>query len=112
MPMYEYECSDHGVFELLKALAQYAEPACCPECDQRAERVLSAPRLSGLMRPGMIAHARNEQSRHEPRHARSIHDCAHPHHKQPEARPTQRREPAKPTLKKYTGVRPWVIEHG
>ncbi|MDB4973310.1 MAG: regulatory protein FmdB family [Myxococcaceae bacterium] len=112
MPMYEYECRDHGVFEVLKSLAQYAEPAACPECDLTAMRVLSTPRLSGLSRPDMIAHSHNERSRHEPRHAKSTHDCAHPHHKEARALAAHKGQPAKPTLKKYTGVRPWVIEHG
>jgi len=112
MPMYEYECDDHGAFEVLKSLSEYAEPTQCPDCGLEATRLLSAPRLSGLARPDMIAHARNERSRHEPRHAKTVHDRAHPHHAHAEAANARRGGPAQPVLKSYTGARPWVIEHG
>ncbi|MDB4987957.1 MAG: FmdB family transcriptional regulator [Myxococcaceae bacterium] len=110
--MYEYECREHGLFEVLKPLAEYADPTVCPECDGMASRVLSTPRLSGLSRPDMIAHARNEKSRHEPRHAKSLHDHAHPHHAHARAAAENKGPPPQPVLKRYTGARPWVIEHG
>ena len=112
MPVYEYQCDDHGVFEVLKSLAEYAEPAACPSCDVTATRLLSTPHLSGLARPNMIAHERNERSRHEPRRVKSTHDHAHPHHREARAIASAKGEPQKPVLKQYTGARPWVIEHG
>lgn len=98
MPVYEYECAEHGRFESLRALAEYAEPASCPTCESAAPRVLSTPHLSSLARGTMLAHERNEKSRHEPRHA------AHAHPPAPKS--------AAPALKSYRGARPWVIEHG
>jgi putative FmdB family regulatory protein len=113
MPMYEYECNDHGTFEVLKSLAQYAEPAECPVCDVVATRVLSTPHLSGLSRPDMIARDRNERSSHEPRRVTSTHDHHHPHHKEAKALASAKgNAPQQPVYKKYTGARPWVIEHG
>ena len=67
MPMYEYSCAKHGTFEALRAIEQRAAPARCPDCSARSKRVLSAPRLRGMERSTLIAHERNERSRHEPR---------------------------------------------
>lgn len=102
MPVYEYECTDHGVFEQLRALAESAEPGLCPRCESAAPRVLSVPRLSGMPRATRIAHERNERSRHEPRHT----------HGGVEQRAVGEKPAARPALTRYTGARPWVIEHG
>ncbi|HVZ31527.1 MAG TPA: zinc ribbon domain-containing protein [Polyangiaceae bacterium] len=104
MPVYEYECGDHGVFELLRSIAERAEPAPCPSCAREAPRVVSVPHLSGMARPNMIAHARNERSRHEPRHVHA----GHTHARAPAQAIPERR----PALQRSTGSRPWVLEHG
>lgn len=67
MPLYEYECVAHGVFELSRPMAEAALAAPCPECEAAAPRILSAPRLACLPAASMRAHDRNERSRHEPR---------------------------------------------
>jgi putative FmdB family regulatory protein len=105
MPVYEYECGDHGVFEHLRSLAESALPGICPSCEEEAPRVLSVPHLTGVPRATMVAHDRNEQSRHEPRHA---HNCGKP--RKPDRAASVPGE--RPALKRYTGARPWVIEHG
>ncbi len=107
MPVYEYECEEHGVFELLRPIAERAEPAPCPNCEQAAARVVSVPRLSGMSRPTLIAHERNERSRHEPRHVHTGH--AHGSHAHGSAAPSAPGQ--RPALKRYTGARPWVVEH-
>ncbi len=43
MPIYEYVCQDcDSKFEKLRPVSQSSESACCPGCDQDAERVLSS----------------------------------------------------------------------
>jgi putative FmdB family regulatory protein len=103
MPVYEYECTDHGVFEAMNPLARYSEPAPCPRCDVPSTRVISTPHLvSGSS--DFKARDRNERSRHEPRlvkreHAHGVNENT--------------RDPAgRPALRASHGSRPWALEHG
>ena len=97
MPMYEYQCHVHGVFEAVRPLQRAAEPEPCPGCGASAARILSAPRLAQVSASERIARDRNERSRHEPRVATS-------------KRPSPTRE--RPALQASHGSRPWVLEHG
>jgi putative FmdB family regulatory protein len=101
MPLYEYECTDHGVFETLRPLAEYAAPAPCPDCALPAGRVVSVPNLTSVPRSTRVARERNERSCHDPHH---VHSRADPRHPKGEPR-------AAPALRAYTGKRPWVMEH-
>jgi putative FmdB family regulatory protein len=67
MPLYEYECIEHGVFEAHRAMSDFASPGICPDCRHAAPRILSPPRLSCTGQSDRIARDRNERSRHEPR---------------------------------------------
>jgi putative FmdB family regulatory protein len=98
MPMYEYQCRAHGVFEAVRSLSEAAQPEPCPACGASAKRILSAPRLAQVGASERIARDRNEKSRHEPRLA------------SPERRPAPARE--RPPLQASHGSRPWVLEHG
>lgn len=102
MPVYEYECDRHGLFEVLRPMAESAQPAPCPDCEVLAARVLSAPQVAVLARPARIAHERNERSRHEPRVASLPERDTKKPPTHGETRPLQRAR----------GSRPWVIEHG
>jgi putative FmdB family regulatory protein len=105
MPVYEYECAKHGVFELLKSVAQVHEPGICPDCERPGRRLISVPTLSSMVRSEVIARDRNERSRYEPRIASSPGSCSH-------SGPCNHGRKAKPgQLKAYKGKRPWVIEH-
>lgn len=42
MPLYEYECPEHGKFEELVPMSQHREDNICPKCRQVAQRVMSA----------------------------------------------------------------------
>jgi putative FmdB family regulatory protein len=97
MPLYEYECSEHGVFELIRGISEARQGAPCPECASEAPRILSAPAVSSLSRATRVAHERNERSRHEPRVVRN------------EGPRTPERGP--PRLHQ-SGGRPWALEHG
>ncbi len=70
MPLYEYECSDCGVFSALGRISTSQEPAACPTCSAVSERIISAPQLAILGKPQRAAHERNEKSAHAPRSTR------------------------------------------
>jgi putative FmdB family regulatory protein len=99
MPLYEYECASHGVFELTRPMAEASLGASCPDCATPAPRILSAPRLACLPASQSKAHARNERSRHEPRRVE---------------RPARSAPPDAPPVRTKTvaaGGRPWAIGH-
>jgi len=95
MPLYEYECDSHGVFELQRPLQQASAPAPCPECCAAAPRILSASHVTSLARSEVKARDRNEKNRHEPRLAQRA---------APPADPAQ----IKPIS---SHGRPWAIGH-
>ena len=67
MPLYEYRCYEHGVFEINRPLSMATESAKCLVCGGEAKRVFSAPMLRSGSRTALLAamdHA--EKSRHEP----------------------------------------------
>ena len=103
MPVYEYECREHGLFELLNSLSQSRDPAPCPTCALPGARVLSAPHLCAMPRSALLARDRNERSRCDPRLSNTPDGCGQPARSSP-----QRPAP----LQAYHGRRPWVIEHG
>jgi putative FmdB family regulatory protein len=72
MPLYEYECSAHGVFELSRPMAEASLSAVCPDCGAGAPRILSAPGVPCLPAWRARAHDRNERSRHEPRRVERV----------------------------------------
>lgn len=102
MPIYEYECSQHGVFDELRPMSRSAEGAECPTCQSLAPRVLSATRTNLVPRSVSTAKSRNEKSQHAPEvraHGQNHHDHHHP-------------KPRAGQLQAYRGARPWVMEHG
>ena len=116
MPIYEYECEAHGVFELMREMAQARAGGACPECDESCPRILSVPRISALSKQTRVAIERNEKSQHEPRVAtRNKHGCGSGCHHGPTPNRLQIKTPAaeaKTPSRVYTGPRPWVVEHG
>jgi putative FmdB family regulatory protein len=42
MPAYEFYCEDHGIFEVVRKMADAGEPAECPQCHQSAQRLYYA----------------------------------------------------------------------
>lgn len=67
MPVYEYECSSHGSFELELPMRAASSIASCPGCGASSRRLLSVPNVSKLSTGNRHAHAINERSRSEPR---------------------------------------------
>jgi putative FmdB family regulatory protein len=111
MPLYEYQCEDCGPFEAFRAIAQASAPLACPSCSSPASRSWSAPRVRGMSSNNLKAAERNEKSRHAPHVCKSGGcGCSGRKRRAPQ-------EPAGNVLtrsrpQRYTGARPWVIEHG
>jgi putative FmdB family regulatory protein len=97
MPIYEYECSDHGEFEAERPMRLSAEPGECPVCQGAARRLLSTTRTRLLPRAASLARDRNEKSQHAPELRQSV-----------EPRPKGLR---KRPLQAGHG-RPWMLGHG
>lgn len=109
MPLYEYNCPDHGSFDEFRPSSHSNAPIACPSCGESAARVLTVPRTRVLDKGTRIGMERNEKSRHEPHVCKSSCGCGS---SKARSKPKGARgEPAKPKLQSYTGARPWVIEH-
>ena len=66
MATYEYQCNDHGLFEVTRALGTSPESLACPVCENEARRVFSKPMLS-FSNPALVAAIEHsEKSRDEP----------------------------------------------
>jgi putative FmdB family regulatory protein len=100
MPMYEYECKSHGVFEALRSIREAASPEACPDCGESARRILSAAHGCEVSRGERIARDRNERSSHEPKLVRGSGGSAYP------------KPGAAPALQASHSSRPWCLEHG
>ncbi len=98
MPIYEFECTDHGTFELSRPMALVREPAGCPECGAAAKRLLSAPSLATGSAVSRRVAAVHERSQHEPRIV-----------KREVPKPTG--EPAPRQVHSKHGGYPWAIGH-
>jgi putative FmdB family regulatory protein len=99
MPLYEYECRDHGIFELVRSMKDSADAADCPWCTCQAPRILSAPAVRQVERNTRVALERNERSSHEPSLLRRA------------SSPARDAPPAEAKFRSGTG-RPWALEHG
>jgi putative FmdB family regulatory protein len=97
--LYEYECREHGVFELTRSLQDSGRGGPCPWCGREAPRILSAPAVRQLARNTRVALERNERSCHEPRLVRRTTTAA-------------RDAPAGDRKFRSTSGRPWALEHG
>ena len=112
MPIYVYECEEHGHFESLRSFSESDEPMECPECGVVAKRVFTLPVLPILSKANRKVHETNEKAQHEPRFVKRSgfgHDHGHVHthtHSHEESSDNK-----KGALKSYGGPRPWVIEH-
>lgn len=105
MQIFEYECENHGGFELLRPSGLRRHPAPCPECGKLAQRVYgSMPNLRQIDRTKKENIERNIKSQFEPHICGA--DCGH---EAPGLTPPKFGE--KPKVQSYNGPRSWVIEH-
>ena len=110
MPLYEFACERHGVFEAIRPMDAWCEPCACPECGSDAPRVLlTAPHLASGDRGRMKAHGVNEAAADSPKrlstHGPGCSCCAGGKKK---ARATLTRPDGS---KSFPASRPWMISH-
>lgn len=68
MPVYEYWCDEHGVFEATQSISAYKQPSACPICGAAAARVLlTAPGLGVSDRASIRAHDVNARAADSPK---------------------------------------------
>ncbi|MGJ8676204.1 MAG: zinc ribbon domain-containing protein [Akkermansiaceae bacterium] len=106
MPLYDYQCNEHGVFEHFNPMSKSGEPCACPDCGVSSPRLISAPFFKLLSPVVRNAMERNEKSRQEPHVCRT--GCHHHTHK---SKPSPKNPDGTPALQSNKGSRPWVIEH-
>ncbi len=109
MPLYEYECPEHGVFEALRPMAEYQSPQACPECAMQSSRVITPVALGLMPAIARVAHQRNERSAHEPQSSRTSRhgagcSCCGGSKKRSNAVTTA-------SGKAFPTKRPWMISH-
>ncbi len=117
MPVYDYKCLQHGIFNELATIEDAQKPSACPQCGELSGRVIMfAPEFLDMNSETRNAHATNEKAQHAPefstanrrkedeQHARG---CGCDHHK-----------PSKSKLmytaqgdKFFPSMRPWMISH-
>ncbi|MCS0493787.1 zinc ribbon domain-containing protein [Ancylobacter sp. MQZ15Z-1] len=121
MPVYEYLCDECGDFTTLRPMSEYQAPQPCPDCGAMAPRVmLTAPHFSSVSRASLVAHATNEQARHEPmsvdgykakqeraRHGSGCSCCSGM-----KSRSKKSKTATSPNgAKSFPSARPWMISH-
>ena len=67
MPLYNYVCDRHGLFDAWQPMSQSGAPMACPSCGKDAARAISAPALATLDGATRKAHHVNERSADSPR---------------------------------------------
>ncbi len=68
MPLYDYKCHEHGVFQELATMAQGSEPCACPTCGTLSARIIRIPPEVLAMAPNQRnAMERNEEARDVPK---------------------------------------------
>lgn len=116
MPVYDYKCQEHGVFNDLATMADSDKPCACPSCGELSARIIRlAPTLFGMDSEKKHAHEVNEKNQHEPTHStseRRAHDHCHAH-----GCGSERKLSASKLLytaqgdKMFPSMRPWMISH-
>ena len=116
MPVYDYKCKEHGVFNELATFEESGNPQPCPICGELSARIIRlAPELFKLSPAERNAHETNERSSHEPiissqeqrehdDHHRKHCGCDHKKNKRTMLL-TARGE------KMFPSSRPWMISH-
>lgn len=118
MPLYDYKCTSHGVFQELVPLAAFDQPCACPQCGTLSPRViLFSPQFLAMAEERRKAFATNEKARHEPVFSnKEIREEAskHKHGKDCGCHSQQRKSNLLYTAdgsKVFPSMRPWMISH-
>jgi len=117
MPVYDYKCPEHGVFNELATMDDHANPVACHHCGVLSPRVIvMAPEILDMAPAKKQAIEKNIKARHEPEisdtdsraeNAEKLkHGCGCQHHK----RPSKLMYTAEGN-KMFPSMRPWMISH-
>ena len=116
MPVYDYKCRTHGIFNELATFAESQQPQACPECQAPSPRVICLPPEIFKM-PAELkkAHMTNEKAQHEPEFSsaeRRKSDHVHKHG----CGCSDKKVGLKLMYtaqgeKMFPGMRPWMISH-
>ncbi|BAZ43367.1 hypothetical protein NIES4102_03670 [Chondrocystis sp. NIES-4102] len=91
MPLYEYRCTPcETEFEAWRSLAEYNAPINCPQCDQVATKIFSAPNIN--LNSGSLSAIASKNS-------------------EPKLVKREAQQPAKPRYQSSTSNRPWMVSH-
>jgi putative FmdB family regulatory protein len=90
MPLYEYHCNPCGEFEAWRSLSEYNTPMNCPQCNQVASKIFSAPNVN-LNSGSLSKIARNS---YKPRLVKR-----------------ETKELTKPRYQSANTSRPWMVSH-
>ena len=109
MPLYEYWCEEHGVFEAIRPMSEFSRPAECPDCGHPSARLmLTPPRRGSTDRARMAAHETNERAADSPKrlaqHGPGCSCCGG-------GKPSRKTLHRPDGSKSFPSARPWMISH-
>lgn len=116
MPVYDYKCKEHGVFNELSTLAASEHPCACPVCGKLSARIIRLPpTIFEMPEARKKAHELNERNQHEPTCsslARRMEDDLHAKGCGCEQKPGQSKAIYTARGEKiFPSMRPWMISH-
>jgi len=117
MPVYDYKCTEHGLFYELASIDNHAEPMPCPECQSPSARIIIlSPGILDMPKEKKQAIDRNEAAKHEPQHStvdsreenadKLKHGCGCTHNKR-----SSKLMYTADGNKMFPSMRPWMISH-
>lgn len=116
MPVYDYKCQSHGVFNQLATLDHYDQPCACPQCGEMAPRViLFNPEFLDMNKERRGAFETNEKAQSEPiystettrQQSKADGGCGCSNHKKKGSRLMYTAQGDK----FFPSARPWMISH-
>jgi len=128
MPLYDYKCAQHGVFQELASMAEHDQPKPCPQCATLSARVIVLPpEIAQVIKEKREAMERNEKAREAPdvmtsaqyqeceeeKKERHLFDNRHKHSSNcgcGQKRKSNLMYTAEGN-KMFPGMRPWMISH-
>lgn len=115
MPVYDYKCSDHGIFYQLATMAESAKPANCPTCNKLSARIIClSPSALSMDEDKKHAHEVNEKSSCEPEFSNNARRAEDEQHSKGCGCKKSRGSSVLYTAegnKIFPSMRPWMISH-
>ncbi|MBX2848136.1 MAG: zinc ribbon domain-containing protein [Acidiferrobacterales bacterium] len=115
MPVYDYKCQEHGVFNDLAPMADHDKPGTCPTCGAMSARIIViSPEFLNMNQQERHAEEVNEKAQHEPVVSSKERRADDQQHAQ--GCGCQDKKPSKLMYtaqgdKMFPSMRPWMISH-